>query len=445
MIRLAVIGAAGRVFGPQLLAELLSTLDPDDPEARLDVRLVDVDPDRLHAVARLWQRAVREERSAVRVSAGTDLAPALADADIVVHAAQVRRPEADRRSAEVLREHGYRREGSLQVAHGVWVDHRQLRLLDEIAAACAEHCPDAWLLQLANPVFAGVTHLGRTRPGLRVLGLCDGPTGIERILHAAGLDAAGADWSVAGVNHFVWLHRLTGRGGDELEALIGRLPELAVDGHADAFADVSPLKAELARRYGAVPVGDTAHALAGGWPWWVHSDPGTVGHREDHQRVWREMDDWYREIDATMDALPAAEGPVLQGLPRFESPAGVGAVVRALRGGGDTRLVANVVNHGGLVPGIPEDVAVELVLTVSRGAIEPHVTEPLPKPVLAWTLRDQVAPLELQLAAYGEGRRDLLVDLFMTDPWSRSRAQAQRAVDALLALPGNQDLAAHYG
>lgn len=444
MTAVAVIGAAGRIFGPQILFELVEASLEGGRAEGLDVRLVDIDLVRLDRIAMLWRRAVAEERAPITITTTASLPEALDGVDVVVHAAQAQDPDTDRLSAKALQQYGYRREGSLFVAHSFWVDHRQLRLLDHIASECDRSCPDAWLLQLANPVFAGGTHLARTMPHLRVLGLCDGPTAVPRILRAAGFDSDDVAWSLAGVNHFVWLNRVQQQGANQLPLLVSRVRELANEDAANPFADMLPSQAELAARYGVVPIGDTGHELAGGWPWWAHAGSDAVGAAAAHDRVWKEMDDWYLELDQAIAALTSSSEPVMSGLPRFDSPAGVGAVIRALRGGRPLRLVANVVNASTLVPGIPEDVVVEVPVGVATDSVAPERTSPLPKPVLAWLLRDQLAPAELQLAAYREGRRDLLVDLLMTDPWSTSRSQAERAVDAVLSLPGNADLATHY-
>ena len=76
--------------------------------------------------------------------------------------------------------------------------------------------------------------------------------------------------------------------------------------------------------------------------------------------------------------------------------------------------------------------------------ITPMATKPLPKPVLALALRDRVAPVEIELAAYENHDKQLLIDLIMTDPRSTSRKQAEALLDEIMSLPYHQDMKAWY-
>jgi alpha-galactosidase/6-phospho-beta-glucosidase family protein len=48
------------------------------------------------------------------------------------------------------------------------------------------------------------------------------------------------------------------------------------------------------------------------------------------------------------------------------------------------------------------------------------------------------------LAAYTQRSRRLLLELIMTDPWTRSVAQANALIDDIAALPFNTTLRDHY-
>ncbi|RLE70690.1 MAG: hypothetical protein DRJ43_01470 [Thermoprotei archaeon] len=50
----------------------------------------------------------------------------------------------------------------------------------------------------------------------------------------------------------------------------------------------------------------------------------------------------------------------------------------------------------------------------------------LPKRVVAYALRDKVAPVEVELEAYD---RDLLLQLLLMDPWTHSKSQAERLLE----------------
>jgi alpha-galactosidase len=50
----------------------------------------------------------------------------------------------------------------------------------------------------------------------------------------------------------------------------------------------------------------------------------------------------------------------------------------------------------------------------------------------------------LELEAYEQGSKELLLQLLMTDPWTRSEEQASAMLAAILALPFNAEMRAHY-
>ena len=107
-------------------------------------------------------------------------------------------------------------------------------------------------------------------------------------------------------------------------------------------------------------------------------------------------------------------------------------------------LQVNVLNTGNLVPGIPQDFEVEVPALVNGGGIQGVRTLGLPKRVVAYALRDRVAPVEVELEAYESGDRDLLLQLLLMDPWTRSKSQAERLLERMLALPYHEDMRRHY-
>jgi len=63
---------------------------------------------------------------------------------------------------------------------------------------------------------------------------------------------------------------------------------------------------------------------------------------------------------------------------------------------------------------------------------------------LSHILRDRVAPVEMELAAYEQGNYELLVSLILQDPWTRTEEQARNLVDRILSLPGLESMKQHY-
>jgi alpha-galactosidase len=107
-------------------------------------------------------------------------------------------------------------------------------------------------------------------------------------------------------------------------------------------------------------------------------------------------------------------------------------------------FIVNTLNTGDYVPGVPRGFEVEVPAMVSKGGIQPIQTDGLPPELIAYALRDRVAPVEVELAAFERGSRELLLQLIMMDPWTRSEQQARDLLDAILSTPWNYEMRKHY-
>lgn len=410
---------------------------------------MDVDAERLEATATICRRYAAELGSSLAVETTQDRRRALDGCEVVINTALVAGHDLLRRGWSVAREHGYRRGGSLHVMHdeAFWINGQQLSFFDEVARDVAELCPRAWTLLVANPVLAGVTYLGREYPDQTVVGLCDGPLAVLRIRDVLGLQGD-FRFEVRGVNHFDWLGKCTIDGDDVMPRFRRWLDDNATDYFAsrDMYDPISPKAVALFDRFGAFPLGDTTSALGGAWPWWYHVDAATE-QRWDEQpdEVWKDYFAWLEDETETARRLAAsadlAVGPIYGGEP---SGLPIVPIIRTLVTGEPVDTFGNILNTDGYVPGVPNDLAVEVPLHIAGRTIRPQVTTPLPAAIRALLARDRIGPVELELAAYRTGSRERLVDLVLTDPWTHSIEQAEAVVEAILRMDGNESLAAHY-
>lgn len=445
--KIALIGAGSAMFSLSLVRDLCLT----PGLAGSTVSFMDVDRERLDAVHALCTRFAAEIGIALNLEMTTDRREALQGAGFVVNTALVTGHEHMRDGWAIARRHGYRFGGSLHVMHdeAFWINFHQLRLFDELTRDILDVCPDAWCLLVANPVYAGTTYLGRHYPQLKIVGLCHGFSGVYHLADELGLRREGLRFEIPGVNHFVWLTRLEQDGVDRLPLIDRWLAE-----QAPAFwetclpsNDLGPKPFDLYRRFGRFPIGDTANPGGGAWPWWYHTDP-EIEHRwqEDPDWWWSEI--YFKSADRTVADIRRLSGDPSARVTDFIAPQKSGevmidlieSVVRDI----PRRIVGNVLNSGDFVPGIPRDIAVEVPTQVDGRGVQGTVTTPLPRAILARLWRDRVAPLETELAAYREGSRELLLQLILMDPFTRSLAQAQALLDDILALPYHEEMRRHY-
>lgn len=209
---------------------------------------------------------------------------------------------------------------------------------------------------------------------------------------------------------------------------------------------VGPKMVDLYQRYGAFPIGDTGSWGGGSWGWWYHTDAETEARwQEDPPAQW---DEHFARSNARVAAIQRvradAQARVTEVFPARRSHEVIVPMIESLACDLPRVLIGNVLNSGGHVRGLPGDIAVEAPLRASADGLRPVETTPLPPALLAHTLRDYVAPVNLELAAYEQHSRQGLLELIQTDPFTRSERQARELLDAILALPYHAEMREYY-
>jgi alpha-galactosidase len=445
-VKISIVGAGSAVFSLNLIKDLCLT-------PRLSgstVMLMDIDEERLDAAFRLCSRYALEAKTDLVIEKTTRRSEALAGADFVVHTALEGGHEKLRDGWRIAYEHGYRFGGSLHVVHdeAFWVNFHQLQLMDSIAEDMLSTCPEAWLVLVANPVMAGVTHLSRKVPALRLVGMCHGYAGVYEVAKVLGLERSDISFQVPGVNHFVWLTDLRCRGEDALPLLDEWVRERS-SAHFETCGLSSPLgpkAVDLYRRFGAFPIGDTGNPGGGSWGYWYHSDDATEALWKEDPKRW--YDDHFRwglgNVEHIRSVARDEDRRVMDAFPAQQSDEPMVPLIEALACDVERAVIVNIPNEGDLVPGVPRGFAVEVPALVSGRGIQGIRTKGLPGPLRAALLRDRVAPVETELYAYEHRDRGALLSLLLMDPWTRSDKQARALLDAILSRPYGQALREHY-
>lgn len=445
MPKITVIGAGSAVFSLTIIRDICLT----PALSGCDVCLMDISPDRLDAAYTLCVRYADELNVPLAITRTLRREEALAGADFVINTAACGH-EMLAEGWAIAQRHGYRFGGSLHIMHdeAFWANHYQLSLIESVYEDMRRICPDAWYVLVSNPVLAGITMLRRKYPDAKMVGLCQGSTAILRVLDALGMDRSKAQYEVSGLNHFIWLTRLTYDGRNGFEALD---EYCAAHSASDSGGDtvnsfLSPKAIDLYRTFGAFPLGDTFSAGGGSWAYWYHDDEQTERiYREDPAAAWsayfRKCAEKVRTIRDTAYDLNAR---LTEAFPPVKSDEITMQFIEALCGGGEAVLPVNILNDKKYLAGVPDDFEVEVFARCSSAGVEPLPAAPLSRAITAHLVRDRIAPVEIELEAYRTGNRALLVDLIMMDPWTKSRAQAQALLDDIMKMPWASGLKAHY-
>ncbi|HPU08242.1 MAG TPA: alpha-glucosidase/alpha-galactosidase, partial [Candidatus Atribacteria bacterium] len=107
-------------------------------------------------------------------------------------------------------------------------------------------------------------------------------------------------------------------------------------------------------------------------------------------------------------------------------------------------LVLNVLNQG-TIPGIPDDVAVEIPVYADKDGIHPYKIEPdIPERIKKMYLMPRILRMEWALEAFLTGDRKVLEEFLIRDPRTESYEQVVRVIDEVLNLPENEEMRRHY-
>jgi alpha-galactosidase len=215
MTNIVIVGAGGYTFPVRLMNDFLSFPSLGDAH----YTLMDIDPVPLDRTARLSQRIIDSHHLPARITTTTDLRESLRGADFVVTCFQVGGLKAYAPDVEIPRRYGVDQTvGDTLGPGGIFRGLRSLKAFDEITQAMKEICPDALLLNYANPMSINCAFAAGT--GVKTIGLC------HSVQHTADelaniLGYADGDWSFrsAGINHQAWILEFRHFGRDVMPEL----------------------------------------------------------------------------------------------------------------------------------------------------------------------------------------------------------------------------------
>src|SRR5215471_4512664 len=421
-MRIVIVGGGSRQWGPKLVTDILTTPSLTDAQ----IVLHDVDEAALEPMHRYGRIVADKVGSKATIETTVDRAAALRDADFVVVTISTGGFASMTHDLEIPARYGIRQSvGDSVGPGGVLRALRNIPVFASIAADMEAVCPDAWMLNLTNPmttICRSVTKASK----IRTVGLCHEITGMQfalsLLLDRSFLEIAP---TVAGVNHLPVISTLDVGGDDGLALLadlLAHAPERADDPLPADFADHLEhgertlgdllahhrVKLELFRRFGVLPAAGDRHLVeffAGflteesGWGerWGVRLT--TIEERERAQRRYTRELEHLLAAD-TVDELPSGEM--------------VAPVIMCMRENLPGWFPLNIPNHG-QVADLPPDVVVESMCVADADGVRGRDVVSLPTP-MAETLHRVSAAQELTVEAGLTGSRERVVDALLVDP-----------------------------
>lgn len=427
--RICFIGGGSYNWMPKLLGDLALT-----PDLAGSVVLHDLNATALDDIQRYGQRVFERTGSHFNIETTTDLDRALDGAQFVVVTITTGGLDTMALDLDIPERYGvFQSVGDTVGPGGLSRALRNVPVLVGIAQAMERRCPEAWMLNLTNPLTV-LTRAVTLTTRIKAMGLCHELFGVRgALMRQFGASVDDFEMNVAGVNHLIWILNMTIRGRDGLQmvremAAEGGTPPLPPgrgDWH-EPFVDRWKLKLKLFELYGALPAAGDRH-LAEFFPYFLleetgqGADYGVQLTRIAHRR---------QQVASARSAVHAAiAAPELPSVTR--SSEATADIVSAVVNGRSVRTIVNLPNTG-QIDNLPRGAVVETLAEITSAGAHPLVVGALPLGVLS-TLQPHVVNQELIVRAALEGDRQLALQAMANDPLVHDMGKAESMLDELLA------------
>jgi alpha-galactosidase len=450
--KISIIGAGSAVFSLILLRDLCST----EGISGSTISLMDINKERLDVVYRLASRCAYELSADIKFEKTDDLQRALTDADFVINTAYVIGHGYAKAIREVGAKHGYYyyRDpyNTPEPGPPALSNFSQLQLTLSVAREMERVCPDAYLLQAANPVFEGCTLVARETE-IKVCGVCHGHLGYRDIARTIGLNPNKVYSETPGLNHCIWLTHFYYEGKDAyslIDEWIKTKAEQYWRTHSSSdFFDTQMSRAAVNQYhlYGLFPIGDTVR----GGGWWYHTNKDAKRHwygepwggpdtEECRTAYVSDLSNQVKEIKRiTEDDKHKVTDSSLLNIHGEQHISIIDAIVNDRVG----KFQVNVPNHGA-IEGLPDDVIVEVPAEISKKGIKPIHVGRLPKKVMLEQIIPRWLAMEHVLETFKSGSKSMLLWEILQHHQTRSYEDAENLLEDLLSLPESAEASTYY-
>jgi len=427
-MKIVFIGAGSHFFESVLL-EIAQT--PELHGSKLF--LYDIDAERMALIEQVGRRISDHFKAGLVLTATQDLPLALEGADAAISSIGVHGPafayhlrDVDAVAAFGIMQTTGDSVGPSGVSQGLRIIPPYL----ELARAMEKYCPDCVLLNHSNPMSAICRAVSKYSK-IKVIGYCHNVAhAISSFAKVLEVEPAELDYSVAGVNHMVWLLTLRHKGNDIYPELRRRMLE-------SEAAQGLQFTRELLEVTGLCLVGGDRHIIE----FFPHARKPQTPAEIGYGMKWRAnmiseglVSEELTKAASNLRARASGKDPLI--LPSKMSPEAMGLQIKALKLGPDKLHVVNVPNCGA-VTNVPPWAVMELKCVVGmHGALPVHMGE-LPAVAARWTLA-QIYAHELMIDAAAEGSRQKALQALASDPMVRDFGEAAQILDALVEAQGER-------
>jgi alpha-galactosidase len=446
-LKITIVGAGSISFCPVVLCDIL--LSSRLNALSLEICLLDISEEALSVSRKYALEAMKAASRQPALNTTTSLETALDGADFVIAAIEVNRYHYWSMDFHIPRRYGFRQiYGENGGPAGVFHTLRNIGPMLHIAKTMERLCPDAWLINFTNPEAKLVEAIWKLS-GIKVVGLCHSiNNGLMQLSSFLEMPLEDIEASACGMNHFGWFQIIKSkRTGEDLYPL---LREKEASARWLAQWDEIAFSRILFRTYGLWPYPGTNHI--GEYIGW--SDEFLASSKLQYSYDPVEGDPWKTgkiptfiyNLNFPVTSIPLfAQTDEKIGIPEYENrfqfengklrQSGEAAIpiIEAVTFNQATHInTVNLPNHG-KIPGLPDDLVVELPAIADGSGIHPKQMAPLPEAVAAM-MRLQGTIHQLIIDAYVEQSRSKVLQAVLLDPTVSTYSNAVAMINELCEL-----------
>ena len=421
MPRIAMIGAGSVIFCKTLAMDIMATTGLQDSTF---VLMNHTEP-KLRKMEAFLRDVVKENKLPSKIEATTDFRKAIDGADYVIVMIQVGGVDAFGFDYEIPLKYGVDQcIGDSMGPGGIFRALRTIPVLIDMASAMQELCPDALMLNYANPMAACCWGIG-TVPGVKFVGLCHGvQTTMDLIAGYVGVPKDEIDYLCAGINHMGWFLELKRDGKDLYPILKEKFekPEYYIN---------EKVRGEVMRHFGYFMTESTGH-LSEYIPWFrssqkaldLYCDQPDFGGASGAYYKYSKM---LAEKFATKDPLSIESKKLTKRSAEYCS-----YIIEAHSLRKTFRLNGNVRNDS-LITNLPDGCCVEVPCFVDAVGLHPTVVGDLPAQCAALNLTN-VNVQGLAVKAAIDGDPELAANAVALDPLTSTKVTLAEARDMTIEM-----------
>jgi alpha-galactosidase len=442
-IRVVFLGA-GSTFCPTLCRDVLSIPGAD----RGELRLVDIDTDRLATMEKVIGRLIKDmgQDGGWTVRTSTNRREVLPGADYAVCCVEVSGTDCVKWDNDIPLKYGIDQcIGDTIGPGGLFKAMRTVPVFLDILRDMRELCPNAIMLNYTNPMNMMVLAAGRAVPEVPVVGLCHSVQGTSHLLAGyAGVPYEEMEWECAGINHLAWFTKLAHQGRNLYESVLYEKFRREIEqGYAEFDAGVAShdnrdndvekpwqgkdlIRKDMCLHFGAFITESSGH-LSEYLPYYRKSAEGYKLLRACYEGGSRfyatNWPTWRKNADDHRMRMLRGEESIL-GERSWEYGSWI---IEAREKDTPFRIHGNVINYaqapgkcntgeaGKLITNLPGDGCVEVACMIDRNGIQPTRYGALP-PQMAHICASNMAMFDLGATACIQRSKEAAVHALMLDP-----------------------------